>query len=77
MYAWCDVGAEAMPAVDWPALQTVEDKILAEHLGDGSDSHTREAGVRATVRTSAEELSDHRQCAAHRRRCGVDERSVR
>ena len=32
MYAWCDVGAEAMPAVDWPALQTLEDKILAEHL---------------------------------------------
>jgi nucleotide-binding universal stress UspA family protein len=38
MYAWCDVGAEAMPAVDWPALQTLEDKILAEHLADGSDS---------------------------------------
>ena len=32
LYAWCDVGAEAMPEVDWPALKSVEDKILAEHL---------------------------------------------
>ena len=32
LYAWCDVGAEASPAVDWPALKSVEDKILAEHL---------------------------------------------
>ena len=30
--AWTDVGAEAMPDVDWPALKSVEDKILAEQL---------------------------------------------
>ncbi|MGB9303787.1 MAG: universal stress protein [Mycobacterium sp.] len=30
--AWTDVGAEAMPDVDWPALKSVEDKILAEDL---------------------------------------------
>jgi nucleotide-binding universal stress UspA family protein len=30
--AWTDVGAEAMPDVDWPALKSLEDKILAEHL---------------------------------------------
>ena len=30
--AWCDSGAESMPEVDWPAVKSVEDKILEEHL---------------------------------------------
>ncbi|MDR3661385.1 MAG: universal stress protein [Mycobacterium sp.] len=30
--AWTDVGAEALPDVDWPVLKSLEDKILAEHL---------------------------------------------
>ncbi len=32
--AWTDVGAEAMPDVDWPALKSLEDKILAEQLAE-------------------------------------------
>ena len=32
MRAWTDVGAEAMPDVDWPVLKSLEVKILAEHL---------------------------------------------
>jgi nucleotide-binding universal stress UspA family protein len=32
LHAWTDVGAEALPDVDWPALKSVEDKILEEHL---------------------------------------------
>ena len=39
LHAWTDVGAEALPEVDWPALKSVEDKILEEHLAGWQDQY--------------------------------------
>ena len=39
LHAWTDVGAEALPEVDWPALKSVEDKILAEQLAGWQDQY--------------------------------------
>ena len=46
--AWTDVGAEAMPDVDWPALKSVEDKILAEQLAGWCQQYP-EVAVRRDV----------------------------